>query len=92
MKKRSEMVPGKRYRGYGYINEFREFMFEPEDTGSREGVIRRICSKDGVSVSETRNNILVHFKVQKRQTRPELVIELTRMFNCLLNIMRDYEI
>lgn len=92
MKKKGEMIPGKRYKGYGFINEFNEFMFEPEATGSRAGAIKQICVRDGVSVSETKNYVLIHLKVAKKKERRDLIVELTRTFNQLLKIVREYDI
>ena len=91
-KEKKSMIPGKRYRGYGFINEFKEFCFEPEDTGSRAGAIKQICCKDGISVSETRENLIIHIKMPKCSNILERLKEAARMYNSLTKIIQDYDI
>ena len=91
-KQRESMIPGKRYRGYGYLNEFKEFIFEPEDTGSRAGVIKQICTRDGISLSESKNYLLIHIKMPKYSKILERLGALTKIYNNLVNILRDYDI
>lgn len=86
------MIPGKRYRGYGYLNEFKEFCFEPEDTGSRAGVIKQICTREGVSVSESKNFLLIHIKMQKYPKLLERLGALAKIYNNIVNILKDYDI
>ncbi|MBQ5712871.1 MAG: hypothetical protein IIV77_00035 [Bacteroidaceae bacterium] len=91
-KTRETMIPGKRYRGYGFVNEFKEFCFEPENTGSREGVIKAICTRDGIGVSETREHLLIRIKMRKCPNLLERIKELSKVYNQLLKIFREYEI
>lgn len=90
-KVRESMIPGKRYRGYGYINEFKEFCFEPEDTGSRAGLIKQVCTREGVSVSETKNFLLIHIKMPKLNKRLDRIKALTNSYNNLVKIMTEYD-
>lgn len=91
-KTRENMQPGKRYRGYGYINEFKEFCFEPENTGSREGVIKAICTRDGIGVSETREHLLIRVKMAKCSNLLDRLRELTKVYNKIVKIFREYDI
>lgn len=92
MKKKTEpMIPGKRYRGWGFINEFNEFQFDPEQTGSREGTIKQVCQREGISVSHSKDNILVHLKIKKSKSKVELLQRITNTFNKLFSIIKEYE-
>lgn len=91
-KQKESMIPGKRYRGYGYVNEFKEFFFEPEETGSREGVIKSICNRDGISLSETKNLILVRMKMPKCTNVMDRLLNLAKMYNIVVNVLKSYEI
>lgn len=91
-KKKGEMIPGKRYRGWGFLNEYREFCFEPEETGSREGVIKQIISKDGVSLSETKGNLLIRVKVAKEPNKAILVSNILRKVNSISKLIYEYDI
>lgn len=86
------MLPGKRYRGYGFINEYKEFCFEPEDTGSRAGVIKQIAVREGVSLSETKTLLLIKIKVDKAPTRLELLKSVSNAYNTIVKLLKEYEI
>lgn len=91
-KTKETMVPGKRYRGYGYVNEYKEFCFEPENTGSREGVIKAICNREGVGISETQKYLLIRIKMPKCTNLLDRLKELAKAYNQIVKIFREYEI
>lgn len=91
-KTKETMVPGKRYRGYGYVNEYKEFCFEPENTGSRAGVIKAICNREGVGISETQNYLLIRIKMPKCTNLLDRLKELAKVYNQIVKIFREYEI
>lgn len=91
-KTKETMVPGKRYRGYGYVNEYKEFCFEPENTGSREGIIKAICARDGIGISETSKHLLIRVKMAKCNNLLDRLKELARVYNQIVKILREYEI
>lgn len=91
-KQRENMIPGKRYRGYGYLNEFKEFCFEPEDTGSRAGAIKQICTREGVSVSESKNYLLIHIKMEKCKDALQRILLAGKKYNIIVKILQDYDI
>lgn len=91
-KKKETMEPGKRYRGYGFINEYKEFCFEPEDTGSRAGVIKQIAVREGVSLSETKSLLLIKIKVEKVPTRLGLLKAVNGAYDTIVKLLKEYEI
>ena len=91
-KKKEQMVPGKRYRGYGYINEYKEFCFEPEETGAHAGQIKAVCSRDGVKVSESKNFIIVKFNLDKQDEKLAYLKELAKAYNTISQIIQEYDI
>lgn len=91
-KTKETMVPGKRYRGYGYVNEYKEFCFEPENTGSREGVIKSICNREGVGISETQKYLLIRIKMPKCTNLLDRLKELAKVYNQIVKIFREYDI
>lgn len=93
MKKvKREMEVGKRYRGYGYRNEFGEFCFEPENTGSRAGIIKQIATRDGVSLSHSKENLMIHIKLPKRSSMCEYLREVTRVCDVIINMIKEYDV
>ena len=91
-KTKETMIPGKRYKGYGFINEYKEFCFEPEDTGSRAGVIKQIAVREGVSLSETKTLLLIKIKVEKVATRLDLLKSVSNAYNTIVKLLKEYEI
>ena len=90
--KKGQMEVGKRYRGYGVLNEYGEFSFEPENTGVRAGVIKQIAVRDGVNLSQTKDNIIVHMKIRKSNNQRDYLRDIMRKVDVLLGLLKEYEI
>lgn len=90
--KKGAMIPGQRYRGYGFINEFQEFCFEPENKGAHAGRVKAIFTREGISVSETKNLIMIKFNLEKKGSKLEYLQELTRVYNYIFKFLQDYDI
>ena len=91
-KTKEQMIPGKRYRGYGFINEYKEFCFEPEQTGAHEGREKSVCVRNGVRVSQTQKLIIVKFNLEKQDDKTAYIKRLVQIYNTISKIIRDYEI
>lgn len=91
MKKKMEMEVGKRYQGYGWRNEYGEFMFEPSKVGSRAGETKLIKSTDNYTISETKNCIIVHMRLEKKG-RMDLIRDYLNQSNNVFLDLKDYEI
>ena len=92
MKLKGTMEVGRRYRGYGFINEFKEFCFEPEQTGSKAGQIKEVCVRDNVRVSETKNLLMIKINIPKFKDKSQYIGELMKSFNICTKILREYDI
>lgn len=92
MKKITNYEVGKRYRGYGTLNEYGEFTFEPENTGSRAGVIKHVVNRNGVGVSHSKEYVIVHFKVKRGIGFLNYVTEIGKKVNELFRILKEYDI
>lgn len=90
--KKGNLEIGKRYRGYGTLNEYGEFSFEPENTGIRAGVIKQIAVRDGVTLSHTRDNLIVHMKIPKCTNQRDYLRDIMRRVDTLLFLLKEYEI
>ena len=90
--KKGQLEVGKRYRGYGTLNEYGEFSFEPENTGVRAGVIKQIAVREGLSLSHTREHIIVHMKIKKSENQRDYLREIMKKVDVLLGLLKDYEI
>lgn len=91
MKKKLNLEPGQKYRGYGILNEYGEFEFIPEETGSRLGQVKKLTSGDGYDVSTTKKYVIMHIKVKKSKTSLEMMRNLLRITDKLIEIVRTYE-
>lgn len=90
--RKGQLEVGKRYRGYGVLNEYGEFTFEPENTGSRAGVVKQIAVRDGVSLSHSRENIIVHMKIRKSESQRAYLRDIMQKVDVLLGLLKEYEI
>ena len=91
-KKKGQLEVGKRYRGYGVLNEYGEFNFEPENTGSRAGIIKQIVVRDGVNLSHTKDNIIVLMKIRKSSNQRDYLRDIMQKVDILLGLLREYDI
>lgn len=90
--RKGSMEVGKRYRGYGVLNEYGEFSFEPENTGARAGVIKQIATRDGVTLSHTNNNVIVHIKVAKNQSQTGYLRDILSKVDVIISLLKEYGI
>lgn len=90
--KKLELKPGQKYRGYGLLNEFGEFEFIPEDTGSRKENIKTLKTGSGFSVSYSKQNLMIHIKIKhSKRKMSELVVEFATKFNQIVDIIKKHE-
>lgn len=90
--KKKEMIPGQKYRGYGVLNEFGEFEFIPEDTGSRKDKVKYLKQGDGYSVTYTANNLLIHMKIKRKdKTIRDMLGEFVLKFNNIFDTIKNHE-
>lgn len=92
--RKEEMKPGVKYKGYGFINEFKEFCFQPEATGSQAGREKMVKAWPDamVTVKETKNYLIVTMKEPKSNNEASRARSLMQKFNLLFNFLRKYEI
>lgn len=85
------MQVGKKYRGYGILNEYGEFDFLPEETGSRSGKIKTIKETSSYVLSTTNKKVLIHIRLE-RVGGIKLVQKFLKTVNELITELRNYEI
>lgn len=85
------MPIGQKVRGYGLLNEYGEFDFIPEQTGIRQGQTKLIKGNDEYTLSETKKMVIVHIRLSKGDSKMDLLKEYLRIFNIVLEDLREYE-
>lgn len=86
------MKPGVKYAGYGIINAFREFQFIPTQKGAREGRMQIVKQGEGWSVLSTRENIVVHIKLPRKEKPIERITEFLRLQQLVMQVLKDYDL
>lgn len=86
------MQQGVKYRGYGFINEFNEFQFVPEQTGSRAQQRKLVKEEDGFSVYKSAKSIIIHIRVDRPDNRNTLVAKFLAVTNRIIQVMTNYDI
>lgn len=83
------MEPGKKYRGYGWINTKREFFFHAHQTGTGKR-IENVVDEQTFSIQKTSQHILCKIKIPL-SIPPANRVEylLTAMNKCLKEIMKN---
>ena len=91
-KKKLEMQQGKRYLGYGFLNEYREFCFEPVKEGSQRDRQNIIKAGDGWSVSTTGKKVVIHISFLKDSSTLELIKRFLKRVDYCIKVLKDYDI
>lgn len=86
------MEVGRKYRGYGTLTPYGEFMFEPEATGSHAGREKTLFSSDDVTIKETKNYLVINIKAPKNEDELGLAKLFMGKMNVVFNFLRNYEI
>ena len=86
------MKVGVKYAGYGVINAFREFQFYPSQKGAREGRLKMVKQGEGWSVSTTRENIIVHIRLPRKDKALDRISEFLRLQNFVMQVLKDYDL
>lgn len=89
--KKQLMIPGKRYKGYAYINEFGQIHFDPSQVGSKPDAKKLVEETEDYTVYETKNYVLYHLRVIKDRTMLERLKQLLSIMNDLIRITKEYE-
>lgn len=90
MKIKRNLPIGQKVRGYGLLNEYGEFDFIPEQTGSRKGQVTFVKETDSYTISVTKKKILVHMKLEKTNGL-RLVASLMDIVDEIIGELRGYE-
>lgn len=91
MKQKKNLEPGQRYRGWGWINEFGEFEFSPEETGARVGQMKTVKVGDNYKVSESKKFILLHMKVTKEGKPMDRLQSFLNIVKDVIDILKTYD-
>ena len=86
------MTPGKRYKGYGSINEFGEFDFTPSQVGSKPDQKKIIKETDEYTLYETKNFVLTSIRVPKTLTVFKRILFLLSIVDNIVTEFKKYEI
>lgn len=90
LKRKIELKPGEKLKGYGLLNEYGEFEFIPEKTGSRQGVVKLVKEGENFTISTTRQRILIHLRLE-RISGLQLVKKFLEESTNILQILKDYD-
>lgn len=88
--KKVDFPIGQKVRGYGLLNEYGEFDFIPEQTGSRQGQKKVVKTTECYTLTSSRHHILVSVRLPKCNGM-ELIKHLMRITQNLIDDFRSYE-
>lgn len=86
------MQQGVKYKGYAFINEFNEFQFTPEQTGSRSQQKKLVKEEDGFTVYKTTKSVIFHIRVDRADGRNKLVARFLEVTNRIMQVLTKYDI
>lgn len=91
MKTKKNLEPGTRYRGWGWVNEYGEFEFSPEDTGARVGQVKVVTEGNKFKVSESKKFVLIHAKIDKTGKPLDRIQSWLQIVKDVIDILKTYD-
>lgn len=90
--KKETMQTGVKYRGYGILNEYKEFMFIPENTGAHAGRERVLYENEGFQIKQTKNRIIIRVSLENQSNKLEYIKGFADAFNNFTKFIKTHEI
>lgn len=85
------MPVGVKVKGYGLLNEYGEFDFIPEQTGSRRGQLKVLKETATYTISVTKEKVIVHQRIKKGK-KINMINDFLNTENSILLDLKDYDI
>ena len=86
------MKVGVKYAGYGVLNAFREFIFVPSQKGANEGRMQIVRQGEGWSIHSTREHIVVHIKLPRKDKALERITEFLKLSQAVVAVLKEYDL
>lgn len=85
------MEVGRRYLGYGYINEYGQFDFTPQQKGSQAGREKVVFTDSDYTISTTKNYVLIKMRIPKGGNCSTIPTLFINRFNKILKKLMNYD-
>lgn len=82
-----ELQVGRKYRGSGWVNEYGELHFRPEQKGSKPGNLRLVYEASDYSISESKNLFKVVLKIDKDNFS---IVQVANKLSLILSQIHNY--
>lgn len=87
-----KMEVGKKYRGYGFLNEYGEFDFIPEQKGANLGKKRLVKEGDGYTFYVTDAKVILHITLDRVKDKIALLRKFGAIISELFLNVKEYEL
>lgn len=84
------MEPGKKYRGYGYINEYGEMHFEPTQQGASPNNMKIVRHDADYTLYESKNYWRMSVKVKKSNDKMTIISNFILAMQRATVMLRSY--
>lgn len=91
-RKKLVMVPGKKYKGDGWINEYGQTFFEAHQKENRETNMKLVTDKGAFSLYESKNFLKIAVKIKKGTDKIEMIRNFMSAFQGAVGELRKYEL
>ena len=82
---------GQKVRGYGIVNEYGEFEFHPEETGSRAGQIKLVTKQENYTLSHSKKLVIIHITLE-RGSRLQVLEKFIKLTSSIIMTLKKYEL
>lgn len=90
--KEQELVPGKRYKGYGWVNSYMEMFFRPQAEGSHAGQIKKVAETDRCKLSLSKKYVLLNIRIPRGTGRTYYFRQIMSIVDEMLEFINKYNL
>lgn len=89
-RKKMTLIPGKRYKGVGWLNEYGQVGFEPYQKAEKSRGMKVVKETDSFTLYESINCIKISVKIEKSKDKWEMVRGFMDAFTLAAKEVKNY--
>lgn len=90
-RKKMKLIPGQKYKGTGWVNEYGQTYFEAYQKGEKPNNMKLIKETESFSLYESGNYLKIAVKIEKKDDKFEMIKTFMSAFKGACVELKNYE-
>lgn len=91
-RKKMQLEPGRKYKGYGWLNEYGQINFQASQQGTCENKMALVKESETFSLYESKQYLKVAVKIEKKLDKIEIIKQFMNAFKAACVELKNYDI